>query len=365
MSKRTPIPILVPSLPKAEQIFPFLRMIDENRVYTNYGPLSVKLAHALAERLNATDGNVGATLTSNGTVAIELALRARALPGRRLCIMPSYTFIASAHAVANAGLTPYLVDVDEHTLMLTPHICLQAIARLDEAPAAVLIVSAFGAPLKIAEWEAFEQTTKIPVVFDAAAAAASMKHVGHQPQCVSLHATKALGIGEGGAIFSTNADLIANTLAMTGFGFRHASRVSVLRGGNYRISEYSAAVGLAVIAGLGDRLADLGRLTRTYLSRLQHLDLRFQDGIGTDWLTMTFNVIVPQHRAQKVKETFDLHQIGWRHWWGLGCHTHPTFSEAPRSDLCVTDALAPCVIGIPFHTDLALEQIELVCTSLK
>lgn len=365
MTAKTAIPVLVPSLPSADQILPYLRRIDQSRIYSNYGPLFHEFRHALTERLKVPSGTVGATLTSNGTTAIELALRVRATPGRRHCIMPSYTFIASAHAVTNAGLEPYLVDVDEGTMMLTPTIALEAIERLTEAPAAVLVVSAFGAPPQVAAWEAFEEQTGIPVVFDAAAAAASMKVVGHQPQCVSMHATKVLGIGEGGAIFSTDADLIDRTTAMTGFGFSKETRLSVIRGGNYRISEYSAAVGLAVLANLENNVANLRRLTFAYLERLQNLDIHVQKGIGPAWVTMTFNVIVPEHRVEGVKRKLDINRVSWRHWWGLGCHTHPAFSGVNKADLFVTDALAPRVIGVPFHTDLTPDQIDVVFDSLR
>lgn len=94
--------------------------------------------------------------TSSGTSAIELALRTRALPGRSLCLMPSFTFIASAHAVKNAGLEPFLLDVDEASLMLTPAIATSALYSLPSPPAAVLVISAFGAPIDIRSWEEFE-----------------------------------------------------------------------------------------------------------------------------------------------------------------------------------------------------------------
>jgi dTDP-4-amino-4,6-dideoxygalactose transaminase len=75
--------------------------------------------------------------------------------------------------------------------------------------------------------------------------------VGVQPIAVSLHATKVLGIGEGGAVLSSDPALIERIIAMTGFGYRCAGRVAELRGGNYRISEYAAAVGLAALECLG------------------------------------------------------------------------------------------------------------------
>ena len=365
MVAQSPVPVLLPHLPSADQLLPYLRRIDSSRIYSNYGPLSRAFTAALAARFATRGGESGVTLTCNGTSAIELALRARARPGLRYCLMPSYTFIASAHAVTNAGLEPFLTDVDERSLALTPSIALQAIRHMPGPPAAVLVISPFGAPPDLPAWDVFEQETGVPVVFDAAAAAVSIQTSGYQPQCVSLHATKVLGIGEGGAIICSDPDLIARTTAMTGFGFAGAERLSTLRGGNYRISEYAAAIGLAVLDNLEANVTRLRGLTATYVAGLRNLDVRLQDGVGTEWVTMTLNVILPAHRASAAKARLDANEIGWRHWWGLGCHTHPAFADLPAADLSVTNELAPRVIGIPFHDRLTPEQIAAVCECLR
>jgi dTDP-4-amino-4,6-dideoxygalactose transaminase len=279
--------------------------------------------------------------------------------------MPAYTFIASAHAVTNAGLEPFLADVDERSLAITPSIALQAMRAMPTAPAAVLVISPFGMPPDLPAWEAFERQTGVPVVFDAAAAAACIRTANHQPQCVSLHATKVLGIGEGGAIFCSDEDLIARTTAMTGFGFAGPERVSSLRGGNYRVSEYAAAIGLAALAELDTTITRLQKLTTVYAEGLKHMDMRLQDGVGTEWVTMTLNAILPSHRVDAAKAKLNANQIGWRHWWGMGCHSHPAFARLPATDLSVTRDLAPRVIGIPFHDGLTSDQIFEVCECLR
>lgn len=355
------IPLLVPSLPTVDEILPYLRKIDENRIYTNYGPLSLEFTARLAQRYSSESGQPGVTLTSSGTTAIELALRLRARPNFRYCLMPSFTFIATAHAVANAGLEPFFCDVDASSLSLTPEIAHHVIDKMPARPAVVLVVSPFGAPPPLKIWEKFEEETGIPVVFDAAAAAVSISTVNAQPQCVSLHATKALGIGEGGAILSTDSDLIAKSKAMTGFGFTGEGRVSTLRGGNYRISEYDAAIGLAVLSRLDQVMRDLQKITGYYANELRLLDVKMQNGVGHEWVTMTFNVIVPTQRANLIKKALDENGIPWRHWWGMGCHSHPAFAGILAGDLTVTNEIAPRVIGLPFHRLLSQADVSEVC----
>jgi dTDP-4-amino-4,6-dideoxygalactose transaminase len=363
---RQGIAVLVPQLPGTEELIPFLQRIDTNQWYSNYGPLWREFRDTLTSFLSARTGqpDLRVTFTSSGTTAIELALRVRAVAGRRLCLLPSFTFIASAHAICNAGLEPFLLDVDEHNLALTPEIVERALSHLPEAPAAVLVVSAFGAPPDIRAWEAFERIHGIPVVFDAAAALMSLDTAGHQPICVSLHATKVFGIGEGGAVLSTDASLIERITAMTGFGFVDGSRVSSVRGGNYRISEYAAAVGLAVLATIEQKVTSLQSVVHCYAESLRNSCIRLQDGIGERWVTMTLNVLLPPESVEDTLGNLDRAGVEWRRWWGLGCHTHPAFAGVASLDLPVTRALAPRVIGVPCHTELTNETVHFICRQL-
>lgn len=354
------IRVLLPRLPETVKLIPYLERIDRSRTYSNYGPLSGEFAQRLGELV----GGSHTTLTSNGTTAIELALKLRSKPGG-YCLMPAFTFIASAHAVCNAGLTPFLLEADPNSLALTPEI---AAAALDSVPgpiSSVLVVSAFGAPPDLAGWAAFEERYGIPVVFDAAAAVTSLSGIGKQPVCVSLHATKTLGIGEGGAIFCSDSDFIARAKAMTGFGFAAAERVSSVRAGNYRISEYAAAVGLAGLDGLPRRLEEMSALTLAYASLLKGKDVHLQPGVGTDWVTMTLNVIVPAEKADATTQRLDDAKIEWRRWWGLGCHRHPAFSDVPTADLSATDILARRVIGLPFHDGLSAADLERITRCIE
>ncbi|MDN3567126.1 DegT/DnrJ/EryC1/StrS family aminotransferase [Paeniroseomonas aquatica] len=358
--------MLRPSLPTIDRVLPFLRRIDETRIYSNQGPLWTAFRDGFARWLGLRAGVRGVHVvpTSSGTTAIEVALRLRAAAGRHLCLMPSFTFIASAHAVCNAGLTPFLVDVDAESLVLTPVLAERAMRRMAMPPAAVLVVSAFGAPPDVEAWEAFEREHGVPVVFDAAAAATSLRRIGRQPLCVSLHATKVFGIGEGGAVITTDRDMAARIESMIGFGFSGSSRQSDLRGGNYRISEYTAAMGLAVLAEVDAKEAALRRLGRDYAGALAGSCARLQQPSGGDWATMTFNVTLPRAELQTRLDRLDAGGVGWRRWWGLGTHRHAAFADLPRDDLSVTDDIAPRVIGLPFLVDLTPAQLARVAACL-
>jgi dTDP-4-amino-4,6-dideoxygalactose transaminase len=218
--------------------------------------------------------------------------------------------------------------------------------------------------MDIQGWEEFEREHRIPVVFDAAAALMSIDAAGHQPLCVSLHATKVLGIGEGGAILSTDKAFIEQITGMSGFGFMGASRVSAIRGGNYRISEYTAAVGLAALAKSEDKIARLKTVALTYADELRNSQIRLQDGVGENWVTMTLNVRLPADSVTDTLQRLDESGIQWRRWWGLGCQSHPAFASLRSLNLPVTNDLAPRVIGVPCHSMLGADDIEFVSRCL-
>lgn len=362
------IPVLIPSLPETDAIVPYLRRIDQSHIYSNYGPLSREFTDRLCRFVSerAGDAPVAATITSSGTTAIELALRCR-IAGRkgRLCLIPAYTFAATAHAAVNVGLEPFFADVDPETLALTPAIAARALALAEGDVAAIVVVSPYGAPLDVEAWEAFEAAHQIPVVFDAAAATLNLRRVGAQPICVSLHATKALGIGEGGAILTTDTDLVARATAMTGFGFSANSRASEVRGGNYRISEYAAAVGLAVFDGLEARIVQLRAASLAYVAGFERIGVRMQPGFGREWLTMTISALFDPADVEAVTAGFDADGIQWRRWYGTGCQAHPAFETCRHDGLARTAAVAGRTIGVPFFPTITPEQIALVCASAE
>lgn len=356
--------VMIPVLPRANEIASFINEIDQTHIYSNNGPLNQRFCHEFAslieERLTRP-ATPSVTTVANGTVAIDLALRASGLRERAHVMMPSYTFIATAHAVLNAGYTPYFVDVDEETLTLTPAIAEQALQD-GLKPAAIVVVSPFGGPVDIPSWEIFESTTGVPVVFDMAAAVTNIRYVGRQPICISLHATKMLGLGEGGAVISSDSALVNRIQMMTSFGFEGGRRESVLQGGNFRVSEYAAAVGLASIRDLSRKIAVLEDRAAFYNDQLSGTDVTTQCGFGSDWIAMSMNLILPSNRVERILAQFDYRGIQWRRWWSYGCHTHSVFRSVPRSELPITERVAFRTIGVPFHEFVTNEDIKEICS---
>lgn len=202
----TRLPVARPSMPRAEALLPYLERIDASRNYSNFGPLVSELERRLADRLGVAPECL--VTVANATAGLTLALGAVAEGRSGVCLMPSWTFVATAHAVVAAGLTPYLVDVDEGSWALTPALALNALSRIDAPVVAVMPVAPFGAPVDVAAWDRFTALTGVPVVIDAAAGHDTVRS-GRSPSVVSLHATKIMGAGEGGYVVCDRPEVIA------------------------------------------------------------------------------------------------------------------------------------------------------------
>jgi hypothetical protein len=118
------IPVLRPALPRAEQILPYLRIIDDTRVYSNHGTLNAALERRLAVHLGLPAG--GLVCASSGTAALVGAILASAGRGtaeRPFAVMPAFTFVATALAVEQCGYRVCLADIDPDSWPLDPERC--------------------------------------------------------------------------------------------------------------------------------------------------------------------------------------------------------------------------------------------------
>jgi dTDP-4-amino-4,6-dideoxygalactose transaminase len=359
------VPVHRPRLPVAEVLLPYLKRIDETRWYTNFGPLLGEFELRLAEHFNAPVDNV--TTLANGTLARTIGLRALGAPAGSSCLMPSWTFPATAGAVLAAGMTPHFVDVDRASWSLTPETALSE-AEAVRNIGAVMVVSPFGAPLDRRRWDGFTETTGIPVLIDAAAGFDAIStcpeiHPGHTPLMVSLHATKAFGIGEGGLLISADSNFILQCRRFSNFGIA-ADRSVVGMGINAKLSEYAAAVGLAALDEWPQTRQAWSDRTAAYIRRLGGLTgVALSPRYGEGWISCYCNVNI-EDGALEAGERLARAGIATRSWWGSGCHAQPAYRQFSLNELPVTAELGRTVLGLPFYLDINDSEIDFVVETL-
>lgn len=353
-----------PQLPPAELLLPHLKRIDEARYYSNHGQLLRELENHLAGHFGVSPTEI--SVVANGTVALSAVLLAvQARPGTR-CLVPSWTFVASASAIWAANLEPYFVDVSEETWTLDPE-DVKRRPDLHEV-GAVMVVSPFGAPIDTRAWDEFTAETGIPAIIDGAAAFDTVSSVasarpGKTPIMISLHATKVFGVGEGGLVVSTDERVMRRFHQICNFGVWGSPEGQIL-GYNGKLSEYHAAIGLAAFEGWPQRRRLIEGLTRAYQEHLKSVPgVSLLPGYGEGWVSCYCNVRVDDAAAviERLKEL----GIETRRWWQSGVHKQRAYAAFSRDELPVTDMLGGSVFGLPFFHDMTAAQLDRVVSSLK
>ncbi len=352
---------LVPDLPTADELLPWLQRIDANRWYTNGGPLVREFEQRLG---GLVGGGLSCVTLSSGMSALELGLAALGIGEGRRVLLPALTFPATALAVARCGAEPVLCDVADDTWTLTPSIAREALAhgRVD----AVMPVACFGCPLPADAWDGFVRDTGVPVLADAAAAL-GLQQVGRRVHwAFSLHATKPVGVGEGGLFVCADEALAEAVRRLSNFSFEHFV-VQSRQGTNAKMSEYAAAVGLAQLARWPRLLQRRREVFEDYRARLAALPQ-----VGMQPLAVppaTFSVRLPADAAAAAAALAEA-QIETRRWYLPPLNRHPAFGglrcigPAGGDRLPVTEALATTLLGLPFHSRLTAEDIARVVDAL-
>lgn len=257
------IRLIRPIVPRPDRAVEIFQYAINGKTFSNFGPLHEQLKN----ELSAIAGGWALPVTS-GTAAIEVALRTLRLePGARVAL-PDFTHSGTLLAVVRAGLTPVLVGVDPKTWTIT---ATRELAELHRV-AAVVVVSPFGYPVDVGAWENFSKAYSVPIVYDLAGAWGFFP-VTKNPRCYSLHATKNMGIGEGGfVVFDTVAEReVARRLI--NFDTLPDRSIASLNGTNAKVDELHAAFVLAAIekthrVRVDRRIADKRTLVRFYVEQL-------------------------------------------------------------------------------------------------
>jgi dTDP-4-amino-4,6-dideoxygalactose transaminase len=244
----------------------FLQRINEildNQWLTNNGPMVQEFEQRIAERL----GVKHCVAMCNGTIALEIAIRALGLEGE--VIIPSWTFVATAHALYWQGITPVFADIDPATHNLDP----AAVRRMiTPRTTGIIGVHLWGRAAPIDELQAIADEHGLKLMFDAAHAFGSTykgQTIGRFGACevLSVHATKSFNTFEGGAV-TTNDDELAEAMRlMRNFGFHGYDNV-IHPGTNGKMIEVCAAMGLTNLDGHTEVIANNKRNHEAYTSAL-------------------------------------------------------------------------------------------------
>lgn len=233
----------------------------------------------------------------------------------------------------------------------------------------VIPVAPFGRAVPQEPWLGFARRTGIRVVIDGAAsfegvADSPQSYLGQIPVALSFHATKSFSTGEGGGVAAIEPALARRIGQALNFGF-YGSRDSEMASINGKLSEYHAAIGLAELDEWdGKRVAWRGVAER-YQYALDRAGLGRRAFARPDiaGCYLLFRCSGPEEAAH-IRNALAADGIDFRSWYGDGLHRQTHFAASPRDSLENTDAMAPCLLGLPTAPDLSERAISRVVAAV-
>jgi len=307
---------------------------------------------------------------SNGTVALDLAVKALGLKDGDEVISPAFTFIATANCILYQGLKPVFADVDERTFNLNPEDLAEKITPKTKA---VIGVHLYGQPFDMKGVQQVCQDRNLALIEDCAQAHGAEYHgkkVGSfATGCFSFYPTKNMTTGEGGMI-TTNDDAVAERLRLIRNHGDTGKYNHVLVGYNYRMTNIQGAIGQVQLGKLEEFIGK--RLENAkYLS--SHLKAK---GITPPYVANDVRHVYNQYVVM-VEDDFPCTRedlMAYLQSKGVGSAIHypkPVYDQPIYRDLglkgscSVADDVSRRVLSLPVHPSLKKEDLEYIAQAVN
>jgi dTDP-4-amino-4,6-dideoxygalactose transaminase len=361
-----PLHVGRPNVGDRERLRRRLEDLLDRRWLTNDGPYVQELERRLADLLDVPH----CIAVCNATVALGIAARALGLTGE--VVVPGFTFVGTAHALAWIGLEPVFCDVDARSHCIDLR---SAERHVTARTSAILGVHLWGRPCDVEGLEAVCARRGLRLIFDAAHALAC-SHRGRpiggfgDVEVFSFHATKFVNAFEGGAVTTRDAGLARRMRLMRNFGFADYDTVVEL-GTNGKMSEPSAAMAITSLESLEEFVAVNRANHERYAAALAGTPglALLGPAAGERWNYQYVVVEVDEDAAGLTRD--DLHRVLWaenvlaRRYFHPGCHVMAPYRGAPSVSLPVTDRLARSVLCLPTGTAVGGPEIDAIGAVLR
>jgi dTDP-4-amino-4,6-dideoxygalactose transaminase len=363
----TPLHVGTPNIGDTDRLFARIRGALERRRLTNDGPLVQEFESSLAALLGVRH----CVAFCNGTIALQAAIKACGLTGE--VIVPSFTFIATPHALSWLGLTPVFCDIDPATHNIDPA---AVEALVTEATTGIIGVHIWGRACPVEDLANLAERKRLRLLFDAAHGLACSHRgtmIGHfgDAEVFSFHATKIVNAFEGGVVATNRDDLAAAVRLMRNFGFEDYDRV-VSIGTNGKLTEVAAAMGVTSLECLDEFRAVNHRNYHRYLTNLRDLAgvsvIRYdeRESCNFHYVVLELDEAIIGLSRNDVQRVLWAENIWARRYFYPGCHhMEPYRSMGQRQVLPHTEALCARVLCLPNGTAISEDAVDTICHVLR
>jgi dTDP-4-amino-4,6-dideoxygalactose transaminase len=352
------IPVTKPFLPTETEFCDYVKSIWERQWLTNNGPLVNTLELKLKEYLGVNH----LLYVTNGTIALQLAIKALALKGE--IITTPFSFVATTSAIVWQECTPVFVDIDPDTYNIDPA---KIEAAITSKTSAILATHVFGNPCDITAIQEIADKHHLKVIYDAAhcfGAIYKNRSVFEYGDIstTSFHSTKLFHTIEGGAVFTQDPEVLRKLALMRNFGFSGVDCFSE-QGINAKNCEFHAAMGLCNLRYADEILKKRRYLTEQYMLRLTNLDVQFQKIENADDYNYAYFPVLfsSEELMLESKAKLELAQIYSRRYFFPSLSTLPYVNSVAMP---VCDSVASRILCLPLYHTLTLSDLDLICRLL-
>ncbi len=348
------------SLPAYEEYCAEIRDIWDTAWLTNMGRKHQELEQALLQYLHAQH----ISLFSNGHLALEAMLRVMDLKGE--VITSPFTFASTVHAIVRCGLKPVFCDIKESDYTIDEE---KVEALINENTCAILPIHVYGNVCNHARLQEIATKHHLKLLYDAAHSFGEVYH--GQPTstmgdaCIfSFHATKVFHTIEGGAVCFADPALQDKLYMEKNFGIPNAEEV-IYPGGNAKMNEFQAAMGLCNLRYVDDYIARRKALTERYAEQLSGLDLRLsliQEGLQSNYSYLP--VLFAPNMRDKVFAALQAEDIYARKYFYPLCNEFACY-ENTAADTPIALDISRRILTLPLYPDLDSADVDRICRVIK
>lgn len=353
------IPVTKTFLPPIEEYTQWVQKAFDNQWLTNRGEL-IKL---LEEKLKSYLGLNWITITNNGTIPLQIALKLLGKQGE--VITTPFSYVATTAAIVWENCTPVFVDIHPEYLTIDET---KIEAAITDKTTAILATHVFGNTCCVEEIERIAKKYNLAVIYDAAHGfgakynGKSVFEYGDVSTC-SFHATKLFHTGEGGAMFCNDEKLQHQLFYSHNFGHKGPLDFHGL-GINAKISELQGAMGLAVFNHLDEIFEGRKQVVEQYdaqidFSKVQKMKIR----ANTEWNYSYYPIIFDsESRLLEVQALLNQNNIYPRRYFYPSLNT---IEYTKGKAMPISESIASRVMCLPLYVGLEKENIELICNIIN
>lgn len=341
-------------VPPIDEYMAYVQRSFDKSWLTNRGELILELEFKLANYLKLPY----LTLTANGTLPLQIAIKALDLEGE--IITTPFSFVATTNSIIWENCKPVFVDIEPDYLCIDPELIEAAITT---ETSAILATHIFGNPCDVEAIEKIANKHNLKVIYDGAHAFGvqyknkSIFEYGDVSTC-SFHATKLMHTGEGGAFYASNAALFQRMFIQHNFGYFGPYNFEKV-GINAKMSELHAALGLAVFDHINEIISHRKQAVENYLNLLNHQLDTLKIRPETDWNYHYFPIIFSDENALlRAIDQLSTHQIYPRRYYYPSLNNLKYVEHTPMP---VSDDYSKRILCLPLSASISKEEQELVC----